>query len=78
MNGKKTTILNGTLLLPLRVGASAQILHNGRMIKTSTVVSIRSIRPSDISFETLNTNYTLLLPAPAQTAVAEAPAFAAA
>jgi hypothetical protein len=78
MNGKKTTILNGTLLLPLRVGASAQILHNGRTIKTSTVVSIRSISPSGISFETLNTNYTLLLPAPAQTAVVETPAFAAA
>ncbi len=78
MNGKKTTILNGTLLLPLRVGASAQILHSGRTIKTSTVVSIRSISPSGISFETLNTNYTLLLPAPAQTAVVETPAFAAA
>ena len=78
MNGKKTTILSGTLLLPLQVGARAQILHNGGTITTSTVVSIPSISPTGISFETLNTNYTLLLPAPAQAAVVEAPAFAAA
>ena len=78
MNGKKTTILSGTLLLPLRLGASAVIRHNGGRIRTSEVVSIHSISPTGICFETLNTNYTLLLPAPAQAAVVEAPAFAAA
>jgi len=78
MNGKKTTILNGTLLLPLRVGEGALILHNGTQIKTSTVVSIRSISMTGISFETRNTNYTLLLPAPAQSVMVDAPALAAA
>lgn len=78
MNGKKTTILNGTLLLPLQVGASALIRHNGGRIRTSAVISIQSISPTGISFETLNTNYTLLLPAPVQAAAVEFPVFAAA
>lgn len=78
MNGKKTTILSGTLLLPLRLGASAVIRHNGGRIRTSEVVSIHSISPTGICFETLNTNYTLLLPTSVQTAMAETPALAAA
>ena len=56
MNGKKTTILSGTLLLPLRLGTSAVIRHNGGRIRTSEVVSIHSISPTGICFETLNTN----------------------
>lgn len=63
MNGKKFTTVNGTLMYSLRVGECALIRCNGGVIRTSRVVSIRSVGSNEICFETLNTVYRLL-PAP--------------
>lgn len=65
MNTKKSTTLHGTLLYPLIVGGCAMILHNGNVIRTSLVVAVHKSTARELRFETLNTNYTLLLnPAP--------------
>lgn len=66
MSGKGTTIMSGSLLFPLRIGACAQIRYNGGVIRTSKVVSIGSTDTRKICFETQNTNYMLLLPAISQ------------
>ena len=66
MNWKKTTRLFGNLLQPLTVGECAMIRTNGQTMRTSRVVSITSVGPDMVSFETMNTNYTLLNPAVAQ------------
>ena len=70
MNGKKTTILTGTLLAPLSIGNRAIFLHNGQTVRTSTVVAIKAVTPNGVSFETMNTNYMLLMPAMEQAASA--------
>lgn len=58
---KKSTTLSGTLMYPLVVGGRAVIYHNGRYIRTSRIVAIHDRKADQIRFETLNTNYTLLL-----------------
>lgn len=63
MNGKKFTTMNGTLMCSLRVGECALIRCSSGVLRTSRVVSIRSVENSEICFETLNTVYRLL-PAP--------------
>ena len=63
---KAITTLYGNLLQPLRVGECALIRTNGKTMRTSRVVSITSVGPDMVSFETMNTNYTLLNPAVAQ------------
>ena len=63
MNETKTTTLSGILLGTLTLGKSGRILCNGGTIRTSTVVSITEVSAGRISFETLNTHYTLLAPA---------------
>lgn len=78
MNEKKTTTLSGILLGTLTLGKSACILHNGGTIRTSTVVDITDVSAGRISFETLNTRYTLLAPAMEQTALQTAYASVAA
>ena len=57
---KKTRTLNGTLMLPLAVGAKAAILHQGLITLTSKVVAIHSQSESEVRFETKNTYYRLL------------------
>ena len=66
MNEKKTVILTGKLLAPLSVGSRALFLHNGQRVHTSKVVAINSVSPTGVSFETMNTNYRLLMPAEEQ------------
>lgn len=61
MNTKKTMILRGTLMTPLLVGGCAFILSQGHVIRTSRVVAVHSTDADAVRFETLNTNYTLLL-----------------
>lgn len=68
MNEKKTTTLSGILLGTLTLGKSGRILCNGVTIRTSTVVGITEVSAWRVSFETLNTRYTLLAPAVEQTA----------
>ncbi len=60
MNSKKFMTLSGTLMLPLRIGCRALILHEGGYTYTSSVVVIHSIQPGEICFETKNTHYRLL------------------
>lgn len=61
MYEKRSTTLNGTLLSQLRVGACALILHGGRVTRTSRVVAICDVGPAEVTFETMNTHYRLLL-----------------
>lgn len=69
MTFKKSTTLNGTLMYPLVVGGRAVIYHNGRYIRTSRIIAIHDRTAEQIRFETLNTNYTLLLnPTPQEAA----------
>lgn len=65
---KATRILSGILICPLTVGQRALIIHEGRMIRTTTVVSIGSVSPGRICFETRNTRYFLLAPTAPQSA----------
>ena len=69
---KAMTTLYGNLLQPLRVGECALIRTNGKTMRTSRVVSITALSPDQVSFETMNTNYTLLNPAMAQANVSPA------
>lgn len=59
-NKKAYKSLEGVLIRPLSVGASALILHGGQMTRTSRVVAIHSCGAGEVSFETLNTEYHLL------------------
>lgn len=61
MNEKKTTTLSGVLMYPLEVGNCALILKQGRVLRTSRVVAIHQKKCDEIRFETMNTNYRLLL-----------------
>ena len=61
MNQKKSTTLYGSLMSPLTVGHCALIRYHGQLMRTSKVVAIHSRSADMICFETLNTNYTLLL-----------------
>lgn len=58
---KKTRTLNGTLMVPLTVGAKAVILHQGQITLTSQVMAIHSLAENEVRFETKNTNYRLLI-----------------
>ena len=65
MTDKKTTIMHGVLMYPIKIGECALIYHRGQFIRTSTVVAIHYNAPDAMRFETVNTHYTLLLgPAP--------------
>lgn len=68
MNQKKSATLYGSLLCPLAVGHCALIRYQGRIMRTSKVVAIHNCTADVICFETLNTNYTLLLGPAQQTA----------
>ena len=68
MTDKKTTIMHGVLMYPIKIGECALIYHRGQFIRTSTVVAIHYDAPDAMRFETLNTHYTLLLGPALQTA----------
>lgn len=68
MNQKKSTTLYGSLMSPLSVGHCALIRYQGHLMRTSQVVAIHNWTADMICFETLNTNYTLLLGPAQQTA----------
>ena len=57
---KKNKTLNGTLMMPLTVGAKAVILHQGQITLTSQVVAIHSVTENEVRFETKNAKYRLL------------------
>ena len=58
---KKSLEINGQLLLPIEIGASAFINEQDGMRKTSTVLRMEQISPGEICFETRNTLYRLHL-----------------
>ena len=68
MNFKKSTTLNGILMHPLLIGGRALIYHCGQVIRTSPIVAIHDESADEIRFETMNTNYTLLMNPTPQTA----------
>lgn len=72
MNQKKSTTLCGSLMYPLMVGHCAVIRCQDGFLRTSRIVAIHSCTADAVCFETLNTNYTLLL-GPAPQAVAASP-----
>ncbi len=66
MNGKKIRIIFGMLAEPLSVGECAMIRQGTQTIRTSKVVSITLVSPQQVSFETWNESYTLVVPAAMQ------------
>lgn len=70
MNEKKSTTLRGILMRPLLVGGRAVIFHCGQMIRTSPIVAIHDSSAKQVRFETMNTNYTLLMDPTPQAAAA--------
>ena len=58
---KATKTLSGALLCPLMVGEKAVIFHQGLITRTSRVVAVHSRTEGEVRFETLNTQYRLLL-----------------
>ena len=68
MNQKKSTTLYGSLMSPLAVGHCALIRYQGQLMRTPRAVAIHSWTPDMVCFETLTTNYTLLLGPAQQTA----------
>lgn len=62
-NCKKSLEITGSLIFPIEVGMSAFIQEGANTRKTTTVLSMENISPTEIRFETKNTNYLLhLLP----------------
>ena len=78
MNGKKTTTLCGKLVSPLTIGDSATIRWNGRVLRTSKVVTIHHVGNGIVRFETQNTYYTVLNPVSVQAVSIQMPVCAAA
>lgn len=60
MAQKKHTTLCGVLMRPLLINRRAFILHQGQIIRTSSVVAIHATSEDQFCFETQNTIYTLL------------------
>lgn len=63
MENKKMLEIKGTLLYPVTVGMPAVISEEEGVRRTSRVLSVKKISQTEISFETLNTNYLLHLAA---------------
>lgn len=62
---KKTVCISGSLLFPPEEGKRAIIRHRGGYIYTSCVVEILEQRKRYVRFETMNSIYNVLSPAPA-------------
>ncbi len=58
---KKTRELDGYLLTPIEIGASAFIKVSDGMLRTSRVLRLQTLTQSEVQFETQNTNYRLHL-----------------
>ena len=54
---KKTVILMGTFLAPVKRGEKALFTYNGQVVRTSTVFEILEITANYIKFETRNSIY---------------------
>lgn len=58
---KRTQELDGYLLSPIEIGASAFIKVSDGMLRTSRVLKLNMLTQSEVQFETQNTNYRLHL-----------------
>ena len=58
---KQEKYLRGMILLPLAVGGRAILVSDGNVIRTSRVVAIHAQTDEMICFETLNTQYHILV-----------------
>ena len=54
---KKTVILKGTFISPVKCGERAIFTYNGQVMRTSTVSEILEITADYIKFETRNSIY---------------------
>lgn len=59
---KKTVKLNGSVVHPVTVGEGAVLIANGKVYHTSRVVAIHEYTSEYVSFETLNTHYSVYAP----------------
>lgn len=58
---KRTEILDGRPVRPIRLGRKAIIVHNGKLLHTATVTGIREYSADTVCFETPDTNYRIIL-----------------
>lgn len=58
-NTKKMLEITGSLVYPITVGESAFIHEEEGIRRTSTVLSMEKMSPSEVFFETRNTKYLL-------------------
>lgn len=58
---KKMRELDGCLLIPIEIGASAFIKIPEGMLRTSRVLKLQKLTQYEVQFETQNTNYHLHL-----------------
>lgn len=78
MNRKKTVIVTGHLLFPLKEGHRAVIVRGGDYIHTSLVVEILETKPDHVLFETMNSIYRVQTePVPIKAALPESLAMCA-
>ena len=61
MNDKKKITINGVLLFPLHIGDRATIKSGDEVIRTSEVVSIEENNHFRAIFETVNSNYNVVI-----------------
>ena len=54
---KKTEILNGGPICPIKVGQIAVIAKNGKLYHTSRVIALHECTEDHIHFETVHTHY---------------------
>lgn len=59
MNIKKRIEIVGQPMHPIKIGQYAWIREDGGVRRTSPVVSLECVLPSEIRFETMNTHYHL-------------------
>ena len=58
---KRTEILVGSPVRPIRIGRKAIIVHNGKLLHTATVTGIQEYSADMVCFETPDTNYRITL-----------------
>lgn len=63
MKLKICKILTGVPVLPIVVGSSAMLYHNGHVTRTSEVVDVYRPSATEIRFETRHTHYILKIDA---------------
>ena len=76
---KRTEMLNGSLVRPVRVGRKAILVHNSKLLHTATVTGIHEYSAECICFETMDANYQISLSGyPYATAAVQLPLYVAA